>query len=86
MGASRGGVMRQYRFYRLEARGRVIDAQTVETTGDEIAATLAVQFGAGLRCEIWDRDRLFGMTEPFGAGTPTFCPRWPTSKSPYSEQ
>ena len=78
--------MRHYRLFRLEPRGRVIDAQWLEAAGDESAATLATQFGDGLRCEIWERDRLVGMTEPFGAGTPTFCPRWPTSPSPYAEE
>jgi hypothetical protein len=77
--------MRCYRFFRLEARGSVVDARWADASGDEDAATLATEFGAGLRCEIWERDRLVGMTEPFGPGTPTFCPRWPTSPSPYAE-
>src|SRR6476646_1973428 len=78
--------MRCYRFFRLEPRGSVVDAQWAEAPGDDEAASLAIQFGDGLRCEIWERDRLVGMTEPFGAGTPTFCPRWPTSPSPYAQE
>ena len=75
--------MRLYRLYRLTPRGRVIDAQWVEACGDEKAAEFAVQLGDGSRCEIWERDRLVGMTEPFGAGTPTFAPHWDCAESPY---
>lgn len=75
--------MRSYRLYRLASRGRVIDAQWVEARGDENAAEFALQFGDGSRCEIWERDRLVGMTEPFGAGTPTFAPHLECAESPY---
>ena len=77
--------MRHYRLFRLAAGGCVVDAQWLEAPGDDAAATLATKFGDGLPCEIWERDRLVGMTEPFGAGTPTFCPRWPDRDSPYAE-
>lgn len=75
--------MRLYRLYRLASRGRVVDAQWIEASGDEKAAEFALQFGDGSRCEIWERDRLVGMTEPFGAGTPTFTPHLECAESPY---
>lgn len=77
--------MRLYRLYRLALRGSVIDARWVEACGDENAAEFAAQFGAGERCEIWERDRLVGMTEPFGAGTPTFTPHLDCDQSPYHQ-
>ena len=64
----------------------MLDAKWIEAGDDLDAATFATEFGDGTRCEIWERDRLVGMSEPFGAGTPTFCPRWPASPSPYAEQ
>lgn len=75
--------MRLYRLYRLASRGRVVDAQWIEASCDEKAAEFALQFGHGSRCEIWERDRLVGMTEPFGAGTPTFAPHLECAESPY---
>jgi len=77
--------MRNYRLFKLERNGCVLDADWIEARDDEDAAMLSAEFGAGSRCEIWERDRLVGMTEPFGEGTPTFCPRWPSSPSPYAE-
>lgn len=78
--------MRTYRVFKLDLGGCVIDAQWLEASDDTNAAALATEFGQGTRCEIWERDRLVGMSEPFGVGSPTFCPRWPTSPSPYAEE
>ena len=78
--------MRTYRVFKLDPGGCVLDAQWIDAGDDSDAAKLAIQFGGGTRCEIWERDRLVGMSEPFGAGTPTFCPRWPASPSPYAEE
>jgi hypothetical protein len=78
--------MRKYRLFKLAPSGCVLDAKWIEARDDEDAGTLSADFGEGCRCEIWERDRLVGMSEPFGAGTPTFCPRWPNSPSPYSEE
>jgi len=78
--------MRKYRLYRLASLGSVVDARWVEAAGDEDVAEFAAQFGAGSRCEIWERDRLVGMTEPFGAGTPTFAPHLECEESPYHQQ
>lgn len=77
--------MRTYRLYKLDPGGCVRDAQWIEARDDQDAAKLSADFGEGSRCEIWERDRLVGMSEPFGAGTPTFCPRWACSPSPYAE-
>ena len=78
--------MSTYRLFKLDFGGCVLEAQWIDAPNDEEAANIAAAFGAGARCEIWERDRLVGMSEPFGAGTPTFCPRWPTSASPYAEE
>ena len=78
--------MRTYRLFKLEPGGCVVDAQWIEASDDQEAARLSADFGEGSRCEIWERDRLVGMSEPFGAGTPPFCPRWPNSPSPYAEE
>jgi hypothetical protein len=78
--------MGTYRIFKLAPGGCVIDAQWIEAKDDAHAANLAMEFGDGTRCEIWERDRLVGMSEPFGVGTPTFCPRWPATASPYAEE
>ena len=76
--------MSVYRLFKLAPDGWVIEAKWIEATNDDEAAKAAIIFGAGERCEIWERDRLVGMTEPFGKGSPTFCPRWATTASPYA--
>jgi hypothetical protein len=54
--------MRSYRLYRLSPGGSVVESGWVEASLDEDAFELATRFGDGLRCEIWERDRLVGMT------------------------
>ena len=83
---SGSGCMRNYRVFKLDLGGCVVDARWIESEDDAGAVSLAIDFGQGTRCEIWDQDRLVGMSEPFGAGTQTFCPRWSTSRSPYAEE
>ena len=50
--------MRQYRVYRVNGSGGIENAEWLEADDDEQAIQLAVELSGGLKCEVWERDRL----------------------------
>ena len=52
--------MKAYRLYCFDGASRITAAEWVEAINDAEAISVAKKNNNGVRCEVWDRDRLVG--------------------------
>lgn len=62
--------MTSYRVYCFDGSGRITTAHWIDAESDDEALHLARTGEFGVRCEVWDRDRLIGSLESYGGGAP----------------
>ena len=63
--------MPNYRLYRLDGAGKIMNAEWVEADGDENALAEARQRAAAGSFELWEKNRLVERYRPDPSGRPS---------------
>ena len=58
--------MPDYRLYCIDGSGKIIHAEWIDAGSEQEALMLARTRKIGLKCELWDRDRLVGTVSVLG--------------------
>jgi len=62
---AKGGLVRTYRIYSVDSRGRIVGDREIEAENDEEDIFAARSLQRTLVTEVWSRDRRIGRVPPF---------------------